>query len=87
MPRQVNYRIGLTTPPSARRAAPLVADEIGLHTNVISAATSGRQKPFSSDVGRRWVKKVALDGSAIGLIVGRQFVDEDVYFFRGGRLG
>src|SRR5271166_6346570 len=47
------YTIDRTTPPSTRKAAPFVAEESGLHTNVTSAATSsGLAKRFNSDVGR-----------------------------------
>jgi len=47
------HTIDRTTPPSTRKAAPFVAEESGLHTNVTSAATSsGFAKRFNSDVGR-----------------------------------
>src|SRR6476619_8652185 len=50
-------RIERTTPPSARKAAPFVADESGLATNATNAATSsGVAKRFSSEVGRAVVK-------------------------------
>ena len=43
----------LITPPSARSAAPLVADDNGLHTKATSAATSStRAKRLSNEEGR-----------------------------------
>jgi hypothetical protein len=53
----VDQRIDRTTPPSAREAAPFVADESRLATNATSAATSsGVAKRFRSEVGRAVVK-------------------------------
>src|SRR5580765_5114158 len=50
-------RIERTTPPSARKAAPFVADESGLATNATSAATSsGAAKRLRSEVGLAVVK-------------------------------
>src|SRR5260370_2788539 len=50
-------RIERTTPPSARKAAPFVADERGLATNATSAATSsGVAKRLRSEVGLAVVK-------------------------------
>src|ERR1700761_5636319 len=47
----------LTTPPSPRNAAPLVAADNGLATNVTMAATSsGVANRFKSDVGRADLK-------------------------------
>src|SRR5438105_13711090 len=55
--RETTQRIERTTPPSARKAAPFVADESGLATNATSAATSsGVAKRFRSEVGRAVVK-------------------------------
>ena len=55
--RETTQRIERTTPPSARKAAPFVADETGLATNATSAATSsGVAKRCSSEVGRAVVK-------------------------------
>src|SRR4029077_14096165 len=55
--RNLDQRIERTTPPSARKAAPFVADESGLATNATRAATSsGVAKRFSSEVGRAVVK-------------------------------
>src|SRR5579872_313327 len=47
-----------TTPPSARNAAPLVAEDSGLHTKAIRAATSaGVANRWSRDDGRVLRKK------------------------------
>src|SRR4029077_7224797 len=55
--RSPTQRIERTTPPSARKAAPFVADESGLATNATSAATSsGVAKRFRSEVARAVVK-------------------------------
>src|SRR5439155_25370936 len=55
--RSRTQRIERTTPPSARKAAPFVADESGLATNATNAATSsGVAKRFRSEVGRAVVK-------------------------------
>src|SRR4029077_13072945 len=52
-----HQRIELTMPPSARKAAPFVADESGLATKVTNAAiSSGVAKRCSSEVGRAVVK-------------------------------
>src|SRR5881296_2251085 len=49
----------LTTPPSTRSAAPVVADASGLATYAtIDATSSGIAKRFSNDVGRTSVKNV-----------------------------
>src|SRR2546427_7158229 len=55
--REAIQKIERTTPPSARKAAPFVADESGLATNATSAATSsGVAKRCSSELGRAVVK-------------------------------
>jgi hypothetical protein len=51
--RSRGQRIERTTPPSARTAAPLVAEDSGLARNVTSAATSSTvAKRCNSDDGR-----------------------------------
>src|SRR5438132_378316 len=52
-----DQRIERTTPPSTRKAAPFVAEESGLATNVTIAATSSVvAKRFNSELGRTDLK-------------------------------
>src|SRR6266550_4353231 len=63
-------RIERTTPPSARKAAPFVADESGLATNATSAATSsGVAKRFRSEVGRAVVKNSFSTAAGVACLV------------------
>src|SRR2546430_7382402 len=63
-------RIERTTPPSARNAAPLVADESGLATNATSAATSaGVAKRCSSEPGRPVVKNSFSTAAGVTCLV------------------
>ena len=60
------YTIARITPPSARSAAPLVADDRGLQTKATSAATSStRAKRFSSDEGRTLRKNSCSTSAAL----------------------
>ena len=60
------HKIDRTTPPSARRAAPLVAADSGLHTKATRVATSsGVVKRFSRDVGRMFWKNSLSTAAAV----------------------
>src|SRR5205807_8065285 len=52
-PRSQAQRIERTTPPSARKAAPFVADESGLATNATSAARS-EERRVGKECRWRW---------------------------------
>src|SRR2546423_14878618 len=55
----IDYRIERSRPPSARRAAPLVAAERGLATNATNAATSSTvANRCRSELGATDLKKV-----------------------------
>ena len=77
-----------TTPPSARNAAPLVADDNGLQTKATSAATSStRAKRFSSDEGRTLRKNSFSTSSRLIFRAAAICSDEclDAFRFRGAR--
>src|SRR5947199_9889419 len=63
-------RIERTTPPSARKAAPFVADESGLATHATSVATSsGVATRLRGEVGRAVVKSSFSTAAGIACVV------------------
>src|SRR5947208_6298848 len=67
---EFDQRIERTTPPSARKAAPFVADESGVATNATNAATSsGVAKRCSSELGRAVVKNSFSTAAGVACLV------------------
>src|SRR6266849_3890003 len=62
----LSQRIERTTPPSALRAAPFVAEESGLQRNTTRAATSsGRAKRRNNELGRTLRKNSASNSALV----------------------